>query len=220
MGILGHGVYTLPEAARLTGLNRQRVREWFQGRPNEQARKPVFRGDYQAVGGDRAISFHDLIELFVAGQLRVHGVSLQSLRKVHKQLQRNLGTRHPFCRREILTKQGQVFTLGLDDEGKREIVEALTSQRVFPDILLPFLKRIDYDEVSEMAKRWCIANMVVIDPQINFGKPIIEEIGVSTSILAGAYEANRQDAERVAAWYGIHAEHVLAAVDFERSLVA
>jgi uncharacterized protein (DUF433 family) len=220
MGILGHGVYSLPEAARLTGLNRQRVREWFQGRPNEEARKPVFRGDYQSIGGDRAISFYDLIELFVAGQLREHGVSLQSLRKVHKQLQKDLKTRHPFCRREILTKQGKVFTLGLDVDGKKEIVEVLARQRVFPEILLPFLQKVDYDEATEMAKRWCIANMVVIDPQINFGKPIVEEIGISTAILAGAYEANCQDAESVASWYRIHSKHVLAAVEFERSLVA
>jgi uncharacterized protein (DUF433 family) len=220
MSILGHGVYTLPEAARLTRLRSQRVREWFQGRTNEQVRRPVFRSDYQSIGGDRAISFHDLIEVFVAGQLRNNGVSLQLLRKVHRQLQKDLGTRHPFCRREILTKQGQVFTLGLDNGGKEEVIEVLTRQRVFPEILLPFLQRIDYDEVSEMARRWCIADRVVIDPQLNFGKPIVEDIGMSTSILAGAYKANGKDAERVAAWYGIHSKHVLAAVDFEQNLVA
>src|SRR5512135_3565039 len=115
MGILGHGVYSLPEAARLTRLKPQRVREWFQGRPNERARKPVFLGDYQSVCGDRAISFHDLIELFVAGQLRERGVSLQSLRKVHKKLQEDLGTRHPFCRSDVMTRSDQVFTFGLDE---------------------------------------------------------------------------------------------------------
>src|SRR4051812_30742701 len=101
MRILGHGIYNLSEAARLTGLKSHRVREWFRGRTNTRVSTPVFRSDYLAIGGDRAISFHDLIELFVAGQLRDRGVSLQSLRNVHTRLQSDLGTRHPFCRREI-----------------------------------------------------------------------------------------------------------------------
>jgi uncharacterized protein (DUF433 family) len=220
MGILGNGVYNLPEAARLTGLKSQRVREWFQGRSNQQPRKPVFHSDYQSVGGDRAISFHDLIELFVAGQLRDRGVSLQSLRKVHRKLQKDLGTRHPFCRRELLTKHGQVFTLGLDEHGRSEMVEVLTRQRVFPDILLPFLKKIDYDAATEMATRWHIANLIVIDPSIWLGKPIVDRIGIATAILAAAYEANDHNVELVADWYRVHSKHIIAAVEFERSLAA
>jgi uncharacterized protein (DUF433 family) len=216
LSILGHGVYTLPEAAQLTRLKPRRVREWFGG----QAIGQVFHSDYPTVGGDHAISFHDLLELFVAGQLRDHGVSLQTLRKVHKRLQDDLRTKHPFCRREILTGDGQVFTLGLDEPGKEEMIEVLTRQHVFPDILLPFLHRIDYDEATEMAKRWCIADLVVIDPGICLGKPIVEGIGIATAVLAASYEANGQDAELVADWFRVHPKHVLAAVDFERSLAA
>ena len=84
MSILGHGIYNLPEAGTLTRLKPRRVREWFIGRASDQARRPVFRSDYPPVNGDRAISFHDLIELFVAGQLRERGVSLQSLRNFHQ----------------------------------------------------------------------------------------------------------------------------------------
>jgi hypothetical protein len=55
MEILGHGVYSLPDAAKLTRLKPQRVRVWFAG-----GRASVFQSDYQALGGDRAISFHRL----------------------------------------------------------------------------------------------------------------------------------------------------------------
>ena len=86
--ILGHGIYNLPEAARLTRLRTSRVREWFTGRSLDQERKPVFKSDYDSVSGDRAISFLDLVELFIAGQLREQGVSLQSLRKVRGSFRR------------------------------------------------------------------------------------------------------------------------------------
>ena len=95
----------------------------------------------------------------------------------------------------------------------------LTGQRVFPDVLRPFLIKIDYDQVTEMAKRWNIAAMVLIDPAICLGKPIVEGMGVTTPVLAASYEANGQHAERVADWYKVHSTHV-AAVEFERSLAA
>ena len=83
--ILGRGVYSFAEAARLTGLPHVRVLEWFR-------RKPVFNGDFSSVKGDFAISFYDLIDLYVAGQLREHGVSLQTVRKVYTKLQKALET--------------------------------------------------------------------------------------------------------------------------------
>jgi uncharacterized protein (DUF433 family) len=220
MQVLGHGVYSLPYAARLTHLKPQRVREWFRGRPKSATQTSVFQSDYQAVDGDQAISFLDLIELFVAGQLRDRGVSLQSLRKVHEQLKLELGTRHPFCRRELMTKDGQVFTFGLDEQGRAEMIEVLSRQRVFPDILLPFLTRIDYDDATEMAQRWRVSDLILIDPEICLGKSVVHGTGIATSILAASYEANDQDAELVADWFRVHPKHVIAAVEFERSLVA
>jgi uncharacterized protein (DUF433 family) len=219
MSILGHGIYNLPEAGRLTGLKPQRVREWFGGR-EAKVRRPVFRSDYQSIGGDQAISFHDLIELFVAGQMRDWGVSLQLIRQVHVRLQNDLQTPHPFCRKEILTKNGQVFTLGLDEQGQKEMIEVLTQQRVFPDILLPFLNRIDYDRATAMARRWCIADLVVIDPAICLGKPIVDGIGIATAVLSASYEANDHNAELVADWFRVHTKHIIAAVEFERSMAA
>ena len=220
MNILGHGVYSLPEAARLTRLKAQRVREWFGSREKDATRKSVFRSDYRPIDGDNAISFLDLIDLFVVGQLRNHGVALQSLRKVYSQLKKDLNTPHPFCRQEVLTDGKNVFTLGLDDQNRSEMIEVLTQQRVFAEILLPFLKRIDYDDATRLARRWCIADRVVIDPSICFGKPIVSEVGMATSILATAYDANGKNAEVVAGWYDIHAKHVIAAVDFEQSFAA
>ena len=135
-------------------------------------------------------------------------------------MERDLKTPHPFCRREVLTDGKKVFTLGLDTQGKEEMIEVLTRQRVFAEILLPFLKRIRYDEVTKLARRWCVTNDVVIDPELCLGKPTVQEIGMATAVLAAAFKANDEDAEIVADWYGISPSHVLAAADFEASLVA
>jgi uncharacterized protein (DUF433 family) len=218
--VLGNGVYSYQEAALLTGLRRERVGEWFRTRPEKSGRHPIFRSDYEPVGGDRAISFLDLIDVFVAGRLREHGVSLQTLRRVYARLQKELQTAHPFGRRELLSDGKTVFTRGMDEEGQEELREVLSRQKVFPDIIQPFLKKIDYSEISQLARRWHVARLVVIDPHICFGKPVVEPVSIPTAILAAAYRANQEDAERVAGWYDVHADHVLAAVEFENSLAA
>lgn len=218
--MLGNGVYGYSEAARLTGLKRECIREWFRIRGGDGKRPPVFRSDYQPVDGDRAISFLDLIDVFVAGQLREHGVSPQTLRRVYTRLQKELNTKHPFSRSELLSDGKIVFTRGMDSKGQEELTEALTRQKVFPSIILPFLKRIDYGEVSKLAERWHIAHKVVIDPRICFGKPIVEDYSIPTIALADAYRANDQNAEQVADWFNVNAEHVLAAVEFENNMAA
>jgi uncharacterized protein (DUF433 family) len=218
--ILGRGVYGLSEAATLTHLRPARVREWFCGRSAKKSKPQVFTSDYQSLSEQHAISFLDLIEHFVAGQLREHGVSLQSLRRVRVQLKKDLRTKHPFCRREVLSDGRRVFIMGLDLEGRREMIDVLNRQRVIAEILLPFLKRIDYDAVSKLARKWSIAEGVVIDPQRCLGKPIVDEIGIKTAILDSAFKANGNNAELVADWYCVLPSHVMAAVDFERSLVA
>ncbi len=170
--------------------------------------------------GDYAISFHDLIEVYVAGQLRDHGVALQTVRKVHQRLETDFHTPHPFCRQELLTDGRKVFLHGLDSEGQEQSHDALTGQGVFADILAPFLKKIDYDKAERLARKWHIASGVVLDPAICFGAPVVEEVNLPTSSLATAYRANGEDAAAVARWYGVEPRHVLAAVEFQRGLAA
>ena len=129
---------------------------------------------------------------FVAGQLREHGVSLQTLRRVYERMKKDLGTPHPFCRRELLSDGKIVFTRNVDQEGKEELFEVLTGQGVFPDIILPFLQRIDYDQVTTLAKRWQIADQVIVDPNICFGKPAIRNACslIEISLLVGGSDSS------------------------------
>lgn len=216
--MLGRGLYTFPEAGRLAGLRSARVRDWFVGRGKSV--EAVFVADFAPVDGDYAISFHDLVDAHIAGHLRESGVSLQTIRQVYNHLKSDFATEHPFCRREMRTDGKNVFLRGLDSQGREEILEALTKQRVFPDIIRPFLKRLDYSAVTKLAERWHIAEGVLLDPQIGFGKPVIESDGIATEILASAYYANGDDANLVASWYDIDPRKVLQAVEFEQRLVA
>jgi uncharacterized protein (DUF433 family) len=220
MSILGRGVYSLTEAARLTQLRPDRVREWFRT-TQSRAGETAFQSDYPSVGSDRAVSFLDLIEVYIAGRLREADppVSLQRIRKVHKTLSANAGTAHPFCEREIYHSGGQIFTRPLNDAAGL-IIEPLTNQAYINDVIMPFLEKIEYDHVTNLAKLWHISNGVIVDPSRCFGKPIVSDVGIATRVLAAAYEANGRDANRVADWFEIEPEHVIAAVSFESRAAA
>ncbi|HKI33465.1 MAG TPA: DUF433 domain-containing protein [Gemmataceae bacterium] len=218
VAMLGHGVYTFPEAAALTGLKQSRVREWFRGRSQDTTGKPVFSGDYPAVDGDHVISFHDLIDVCIAGQLRQHGTALRTVRGAYARMEADLNSPHPFCRKELLTDGETVFLRGLEGKGRAELADVLSRQGVYCQILLPFLRQIDYDRVKLLARRWRIADLVVVDPTICFGKPIVEAAGIPTAVLAAAYRANGEDADVVARWYDVEPKHVLAAATFESSM--
>ena len=218
--LLGNGIYSIAQAARLTGLRPRRVRDWFVGRPtSSRPVKQVFESDYPAMGGEHAISFLDLVELFIGGQLREMGVSLPHIRKAYTNLENRYGS-HPFCSRELLVGGKEIFYRGLDDVEARRIMKAVTDQPYFESIILPFLKNIDYDEATKLAVRWRIAQDVVVDPRIRFGKPIVEEVGISTSVLWSSFYANGENEEMVAEWFGIERRHVRAAVSFEDGLAA
>ncbi len=190
-------------------------------RPGASSRisNPVFQSDYPAYEKEDAISFLDLIELNIGGKLRDAGVPLPYLRKVYNHLRQEYGD-HPFCRRAIYVANRKIFTTGLSQDEGHSVIEAITKQAYFDRKILPFLEKIDYDRTTEQAIRWHIANRVVIDPKIHFGQPIVEGVGIATSVLRDSSYANDRNAAFVAKWFGIGKEHVLAAVAFEEELAA
>jgi uncharacterized protein (DUF433 family) len=219
--VLGNGVYSLSEASDLTGLRRTRIKQWFQGwHTGRPIRGLVFQSDYGVINGDLAISFYDLVELNVGGQLREHGLSLRFIRRVHKLLQEEWQTNHPFCLKEFRTDRKKLFACEFDKHERSMVIDVVTRQRLFDTIVLPFLKKLDYDKVTQMASKWRLAPLVVLNPAICFGKPIVEPVGITTRVLAASYFANGQNAKTVAKWFEIEEAHVKAAVEFEAVMAA
>jgi uncharacterized protein (DUF433 family) len=69
--------------------------------------------------------------------------------------------------------------------------------------------------MSKLARRWNIADGVVIDPLINMGKPTICRTGIATRIIANQYYANKENTELVSDLYGVGITDVMNAVRFE-----
>jgi len=213
--VLGRGLYTVPEAARLVRTSPRQLGAWFYGW--SRGAGPLTHSDYDAPGMPRRlISFLDLIDSLVVLELRRQGISLQRLRKVRDALACELQMAHPFCLQNLYTVGKQVFIETADRYGDNALKELVKNQFAFKAILGPQLHAIKYARETLTAMRWHPHPGVVVDPQRQYGKPIVESVGVPTAILMASYTANDRNSRLVADWFGISARNVEVAVTFER----
>jgi uncharacterized protein (DUF433 family) len=216
--MLGQGAYSFPEAGRLAGVKTYTARRWFLGRTDNLGSTSVLFPDYPPVDQKFAVSFLDLIDLHVVGRFRREGISLQTVRKVYARLKERFGSKHPFCHHGLLTDGRHIFLEGLDDLDAPDLEEIISGQKAFHEILLPHLKRIEYNPMTGLARRWNVADGVVVDPARCYGKPVLVNCNTTTHVVAEAFQANGQDVDLVADLFATTPEDVLNAVRFERNL--
>lgn len=228
----GVGSYAMPDAARLVGVPRQRAMRWVRGYSfrlsDGTARRmpPVVRhrAPPRMVEGRVRLSFLDLIELRLADLVLEQGIRLHVLRRCLENAAEVLGTNYPLASQRLYHDGRQILVQlkRRNVDTPQTLVELLTMQGAFADVVRPFLSQIRYDERDIAATWWPLGTdrRVVIDPRRAFGSPIESTHSVQTSILAASFEANARDVDRVAWWYGVPRESVLDSVDFERRRAA
>jgi uncharacterized protein (DUF433 family) len=142
---------------------------------------------------------------------------MPSIRRAYRVIGEKLGDpAHPFGREELYTDSaGTLFVYAATVTGDKSLHEIVGGQKAFPQILLRYLKKIDYDPTTHFARRINLGHNVVMDAKRRYGKPIVASAGMPTRLLKEAYFANKQDAGVVAEWYNVTTTDVMDAVDFE-----
>lgn len=215
------GIYSIPEAARLIGARPDGLRRWLRGyryrhEGEEREAAPVIYGQLPEVDGTVSLSFLDLMEARFIAAFRRHHIGMQSIRLAARRASELLHTDHPFSSCAFRTDGRTIFLEVANETGDPKLLDLLRRQYAFRDVLAPYLyEGIDFDGPSPV--RWRPQTGVVLDPARQFGQPIVEQEGVPTAVLAGAYRAEKSF-ERVARWYQVKPGSVRAAVNFEEQL--
>jgi uncharacterized protein (DUF433 family) len=213
---VGSGLYSIPEAARLTGVRVNRIREWL--KPD----RPLFPRFYAA--DDRAVSFLELMELQFVKLFRSEGVSLLTIRRAANVAARKFETDYPFAVKRFDTDGSTIFaTLLSEQEGDTKVEDLEHGQYVFNQVVRPFFRKLEYHGVQVALRFWPLDmdSRVVLDPARKFGRPIDAETGVETAVLYGAVQADGgQSHKAVADWYAVPLKAVDDAVRFEKSLAS
>jgi len=224
--LLGVGIYTVPEAARLTGVSQQRIRRWLKGYTypyKDQTRRspPVWRRELPIVGNSLALSFQDLMEVRFVHAFREAGVSWKTIRFAAQKAGARFRQSHPFSSRRFKTDGRSIFVEIQGQAGEPSLVDIVRDQHAFHQVLAPYLVGVEYDEGENIRRWWPLRGKrtVVIDPARSFGQPIIAKEGVPTGVLARAYQVE-ESYEVVAKWYAVDPRAVRDAVEFEGKLAA
>jgi uncharacterized protein (DUF433 family) len=232
---VGTGIYGRSDAARLLGVNASTLGRWVGGYTYHPAgasgnlakrrKPPLINSDLPAIEDSVAVSFVELMELRVVKELIHSGVSLQAVRVAANLASQHFATAHPFASRRVYTDGRRVFAeVAGRSEAHPDFVELSRwkiEQVIAGGIFEPFLKEIDFDEVTSLAERWWPLGRdypVVLDPAIAFGAATIAGTRTRTTTLARM--AEHTSTEAAADAFAVDLRAAVAAVRFEAQLAA
>jgi uncharacterized protein (DUF433 family) len=218
------GIYTVPEASRLTRVAAPRIRRWLRGYKflsgeREHVSPPVWRGQLAPVDGALALGFFDLMEIRVVDAFLRAGVSWKTLREAERRGSMLFQSSHPFCTQRFETDGRGIFVDIGEESDEPKLLEIIKSQAVFDKITSPFFKDLEFSRARGLERWWPLGDQrsVVVDPRRAFGKPIVADRGVPTVILSNAAKASKS-IDVVVFWYYVAKRSVVDAIEFEDSL--
>jgi uncharacterized protein (DUF433 family) len=220
------GIYTVADAARLTGVSTGRIRRWLRGyrfdvKGREHHSGPLWHGQLEPIGRTLALGFHDLIEIKFVDAFRREGVSWTILRKAHAKAKEQFGVNHPLCTNRFATDGREILLKLQSEPGAEGMLEFVRNQQVFYEIVNPFLRELEFGggQVALLWRPTTSNGLVILDPARSFGRPIVSKHGVPTENLAKS-KAVGQSIREVARWYEVEEAEVEDAVEFEQKLAA
>lgn len=225
--LLGVGIYSFPDAARLIGAKARELRRWLKGYAVTQhgqrhRYEPLWTPQLAGAGID-GVGFRDLIELRFVRTFVQAGVPLVLIRRAIDEIRERLGTTYPFTSTAFKTDGKRIFMEILDANGDTSLVDVVKRQNVMTKVIGPSLREGIELNVDDEATRWFPVHgsqAVVLDPARRFGQPILTEHGIPTATLAAATRAEGGDVARVARIYEIPPTAVRQAVRYERQVAA
>ena len=178
--MLGTGVYGLAEAGYLLGIDSGVLLRCAQ--PEPRGEPPLLVPTH-----GWAYSFHDLVSLEVVSIFFKRGIRRVGARRAIQYLQSEYGTDHPLADHRV------VQTLATADAHlmwKEDVDLTRNGQLTHSNTLRSHLVPIEYGS-DRLARFWRPAPSVVLDPQIEAGKPCVDKTRVTTDVVAERRSARR-----------------------------
>lgn len=214
--------YTISEAAHYLSVPAATIRYWSVGRDGSAPLIAV------PEGSPTLLSFLNLAELHVLAAIRrTHEVKMRSIREairyLAKHAKRHADKRHPLIGRELETDGLDLFT-----EQYGQLVNiSRAGQTAMREVMSAALRRIDRDPHGVPIKLYPFTraalddapSMVVIDPALSAGRPVIAGTGLATQAIAERYKAG--ESVRDLAWdYGRRDAEIEEAIRCELPIAA
>ena len=222
-----YGIY---EASHILKIPTDTLRSWIRGRnyPTERYGTRTFDPLIELHDPDLPLlSFINLVEIHVLDAIRYKyrkpRIPLPKVRSAIEHMRDKYGSRHPLAEYRF---QQQGIDLIVDIAGELENVSRM-GQLEIREWITAHLKRIErdpagaaialYPYLTRHPQQLEEPKLVLIDPRISFGKPILVGVGVPTSVVADRIDAGETPAE-LADDYGCEESEIQKAIQYERAL--
>jgi uncharacterized protein (DUF433 family) len=190
--LVGVGIYTPFEAARLTGARSGQVRRWISGHESgNRSYEPLWSGQLKGVGDSLHLGFKDLVQTRVARAFIDAGLSAQKVRAAIKLGHEIMATDHPLAAAKFQTDgKSVILSILVSGEDDRLIDLFKNGQYLMKKVIEPSLKGVEFEGNS--AVRWRPlgeSSPIILDPNRQFGQPIDDQSGVPVSVIEKAIKA-------------------------------
>lgn len=221
------GLYSVPEAAHLSRLPRQTVRNWVLGyRYPAGGRmvqaKPVIRARREP---EPSLSFINLIETIALSGFRQASVSMQRVRRALDYASGHMKIEHVLASERILTDGIDLFWEYQEKQpGDPHLVNiSQGGQRAFPEAVMRYLHEIEWGKDLFAARWWPDSpapreGPVVVDPKRAFGAPVLAGTGIRAEDVFHRFSAG-EPMKELTDDYGLTIEQVEAAIRLEAKLL-
>lgn len=226
--LIGIGLYSVPEASKITGVPSQTISRWIKGykykdiKGNKKSTAPVWQSELAEFTEQTTLSFKDLVEVRCIKKFREHNITLPSIRKAYEYVSEELNTYYPFANKVFYT-DGKKILVGIESKEtptNKKLINPITKQWNAHEIVSQsFIDSFHYDENNEVDRWHWLNDTVVIDPQRSFGRPILNKEGIPTDILYKSFQVEK-DKKYVANIYDIPVSSLNKAIEFEEMLAA
>lgn len=215
------GAYGIAEAAHYLSLAPATLRTWVRGRPYLTTEGRRFSEPLIQLPdpGEPLLSFTNLVEAHVLKAIRRrHGVAMQKVRPALVYLEEELKVSHPLAHQELLTDGVHLFV-----ERFGQLVDLSQSgQLAVRELLEAHLRRIEHDTQGlalrlfpfSRGEALDVPRIVVVDPRIAFGRPVIDGTSVRTEVVASRLKAG-ESVLGLADDYGVEVAEIEEAIRYE-----
>lgn len=217
--------YTVLEASHYLRISPSTLNSWVTGRdyPVQGGQRRRFHRLIRPAQEEpvRLLSFINLVEAHVLHSIRhIHQVKLRKVRFALGYVEREFGDRHPLATQQFQTDGIDLFIEKLGNL----IIASAGGQVALREAFEAHLRRIEHDVYGIAARLFPFTRpshadqpkIIVIDPRISFGRPIIAGSGIPTSAIVERYHAG-ESAEHLAKDYRRSPEEIEEAVRCETS---
>jgi uncharacterized protein (DUF433 family) len=193
--------YTVAEAAHYLRMPEGTLRSWVVGRlypvvgASKRSRPLIHLDDPKK----QYLSFINLVEAHVlAAVRRRHGVRLPKVRRALDYVQREFRVEHPLINQAFQTDGLDLFV----DRYGQLISASREGQHAMKEIIGVYLKRVDWDAEGLPIKLYPFTRdtesnaapksdpkVVVMNPAVSFGRPVIAGTGIPVSSIYERYKA-------------------------------